>query len=263
MAPNVLHFPYDVVIDGRTLAGLPGGVPTIGIWGEWNTADSGYNRRGNTNAQIGPDPADNFYFGTKSHTETATSAEAFAVMYEFLTGHVPDPAQEPDPGKRAALERALAVVRDVMRGAVTWSPDPDPVERTMRGVVAATAESEHVRSHVLTAPLQALARLHTAAAGGLLDDALLGRPRAAGEDCLELTDLGMCIFSLFAIACGVFYQKKFCDQTRLLRGTLMQYVAGAIATIVNTRRMPRPSAPSRLACPTRSTQRCQSRRSVR
>ncbi len=49
---------------------------------------------------------------------------------------------------------------------------------------------------------------------------------------LELTDLGMCIFSLFAIACGVFYQKKFCDQTRLLRGTLMQYVAGAVATML-------------------------------
>ena len=55
-------------------AELPGGVPTIGIWGEWNTADSGFNRRGNTNAQIGPDPAANYYFGTKSHTEVATSA---------------------------------------------------------------------------------------------------------------------------------------------------------------------------------------------
>ncbi|WP_405231944.1 alpha/beta hydrolase [Lentisalinibacter salinarum] len=78
-----------VNIDGRSPADFPGGVPTIGIWGEWNTADSGYNRRGNTNAQIGPDPAANYYFGTKSHTEVATSADAFAVMYEFLTGRVP------------------------------------------------------------------------------------------------------------------------------------------------------------------------------
>ncbi len=42
--------------------------------------------------------------------------------------------------------------------------------------------------------------------------------------------LGMCIISLLSIAVGVFYQKKFCDQSRLLRGTLMQYVAGAAAT---------------------------------
>lgn len=30
-----------VNIDGRTLETLPGGVPTIGIWGEWNSAGSG------------------------------------------------------------------------------------------------------------------------------------------------------------------------------------------------------------------------------
>ena len=75
-----------VNIDGRAPEELPGGVPTIGIWGEWNTANSDYNRRENSNAQIGPDPEKNFYLGDKSHTETATSAEAFALMYEFLTG---------------------------------------------------------------------------------------------------------------------------------------------------------------------------------
>ena len=59
-------------------------MPTIGIWGEWNSADSGYNRReDNGNSQIGPDPSANYYFPNKSHTETATSAEAFAVMYRF------------------------------------------------------------------------------------------------------------------------------------------------------------------------------------
>ena len=76
-----------VNIDGRSPEELPGGVPTIGIWGEWNTANSGYNRsEDNSNAQIGPDSENNFYFGEKSHTETATSSEAFALMYEFLTG---------------------------------------------------------------------------------------------------------------------------------------------------------------------------------
>jgi len=42
--------------------------------------------------------------------------------------------------------------------------------------------------------------------------------------------LGLCTLSLMAISVGVFYQKKFCDQSHLLTGTLMQYVAAAIAT---------------------------------
>ncbi len=46
----------------------------------------------------------------------------------------------------------------------------------------------------------------------------------------ELLDLGMCLVSLLSIATGVFYQKKFCDRSQLLPGTLMQYVAGALAT---------------------------------
>jgi drug/metabolite transporter (DMT)-like permease len=47
---------------------------------------------------------------------------------------------------------------------------------------------------------------------------------------LNLVDLSMGIVSLLAIAIGVFYQKKFCDQLRLLPSTLMQYVAGATMT---------------------------------
>lgn len=47
---------------------------------------------------------------------------------------------------------------------------------------------------------------------------------------LDLFDLGMCLVSLMSMAFGVFYQKKFCDQSQLLPGTLMQYVAGALAT---------------------------------
>ena len=43
-------------------------------------------------------------------------------------------------------------------------------------------------------------------------------------------NLGLCIISLCAIATGVFYQKKFCNQSQLLTGTLMQYVAAALAT---------------------------------
>jgi pimeloyl-ACP methyl ester carboxylesterase len=127
-----------VNIDGRTLPHLPGGVPTIGIWGEWNTADSGYNRRGNTNAQIGPDPADNFYFGTKSHTETATSAEAFAVMYEFLTGHAPattDVVPEP-PGQVTVAGRAVIFPANVGYPGATvevWRVDPATGHRIASG----------------------------------------------------------------------------------------------------------------------------------
>lgn len=110
-----------VNIDGRTAPDLPGGVPTIGIWGEWNTADSGYNRRGNTNAQIGPDPADNYYFGTKSHTEVTTSAEAFAVMYEFFTGDAPGTTNvipEP-PGQVTIAGRAVIFPANIGYPGVT------------------------------------------------------------------------------------------------------------------------------------------------
>lgn len=98
-----------VNIDGRSPPDLPGGVPTIGIWGEWNTAGSGYNRRGDTDAQIGPYPEDNYHFGTKSHTEVATSAEAFALMYEHFTGIAPwttDVVPEP-PGLVKVEGRAV------------------------------------------------------------------------------------------------------------------------------------------------------------
>jgi drug/metabolite transporter (DMT)-like permease len=47
---------------------------------------------------------------------------------------------------------------------------------------------------------------------------------------LATIDLAMCLLSLASISIGVFYQKKFCDQSRLLPGTLMQYIAGALAT---------------------------------
>ena len=49
---------------------------------------------------------------------------------------------------------------------------------------------------------------------------------------LSVLNLSMCIISLLAIAVGVFYQKKFCDQSQLLTGTIMQYVAASIATAI-------------------------------
>ena len=93
----------------------------------------------------------------------------------------------------AALEGAnlpVDVIRDLMRGARAWPERPDPVEQVAQGVVQATAETEHVQSMLRTAPLQALARLHVAAAAGLVETDQLGRPRQEGEECREYVDLG-------------------------------------------------------------------------
>jgi pimeloyl-ACP methyl ester carboxylesterase len=71
-------------LDGRSLPHLPGGVPTLGIWGEWNSG--GQYARSPERSQIGPNPQDNHYFPNKSHTEVATSAEAFGLIYRFFLG---------------------------------------------------------------------------------------------------------------------------------------------------------------------------------
>lgn len=92
----------------------------------------------------------------------------------------------------AALEGAPAsvdLVREWMCGARPWSPDPDPVERVIRGAIQATAEAEHIAPLLRTAPLQSLARLHTAATAGVLRADQVGRPRQAGDDVRELVEL--------------------------------------------------------------------------
>ena len=66
-----------VNFDGRTAAAPPGGVPTLAIWGE-----------GDQTREIGG--AENVYFPNKAHTEVTTSREAFAEVYEFLTGRPPE-----------------------------------------------------------------------------------------------------------------------------------------------------------------------------
>lgn len=116
--------------------------------------------------------------------------------HQALRRRIPEAAAESRVrGARASAELdgarlSVEIVRDLMRGAVTWHADRDPVEDVARGAIAATAETEHLAGVVLGAPLQALARLHVVAAEGLVPDAELGRPRVGGEDCRELTDLG-------------------------------------------------------------------------
>jgi hypothetical protein len=72
----------------------------------------------------------------------------------------------------------LVLVRDVARGRATFGDDA--AGRTARGALRALAEAERLGPIGQQAPLQALARLHTAACAGLVGDALLGRPRPAG-----------------------------------------------------------------------------------
>jgi hypothetical protein len=116
--------------------------------------------------------------------------------HEALRRRIPEAAAESrvrGAQASAALEGAtvpLDLVRDVMRGAAQWPLRPDPVELVARGAVTATAESEHVRSLVAKAPLQALARLHVAAASDLVPSDQLGRPRTQAEDSAEFLDLG-------------------------------------------------------------------------
>ena len=148
-----------------------------------------------------PDPADALRAladlpGVSERVAAARTACEQLRWHEALRRRIPEASAESrvrGAQASAALEGAtvpLDLVRDVMRGAARWPLEPDPVEQVARGAVQATAESEHVRSLVATAPLQALARLHVAAASGLVDDAQLGRPRVAGETSTELADLG-------------------------------------------------------------------------
>jgi hypothetical protein len=68
--------------------------------------------------------------------------------------------------------------------------DADPVERTVRRALRATAAAAGLGGLLTSAPAQAFARLHLAAVGdGAADDAV-GRPRMTGVEPRDLVDLG-------------------------------------------------------------------------
>ncbi|WP_245889259.1 Fic family protein [Knoellia remsis] len=116
--------------------------------------------------------------------------------HNALRRRIPEAAAESRVrGARASSELdgarlSVEIVRDLMRGAVTWHDELDPVEQVAKGAVAATAETERLTPVVLSAPMQALARLHTAAAADLVPADELGRPRRDGEDSREFVELG-------------------------------------------------------------------------
>jgi hypothetical protein len=117
-------------------------------------------------------------------------------FHEALRRRIPEASAESrvrGAQASAALDGAefpVDVVRELMSGARDWPDDLDPGLRTLKGAVSATAESERVVALVRTAPLQALARLHVAAASSVVGGDALGRPRIGDEDCTELVDLG-------------------------------------------------------------------------
>lgn len=120
-------------------------------------------------------------------------------FHEALRRRIPEAAAESRVrGAQASarldgVEYPLDGVRGLMVGQYAWSEPPDrrPGDTaTIQGAVQATAETERVGPIVRTAPLQALARLHVAAASSVVGAAALGRPRVGDEDCTELVDLG-------------------------------------------------------------------------
>lgn len=130
-------------------------------------------------------------------TDRAREACTALRWHEGLRRRTPEAAAESRVrGAWASAEldgarSSASIVRDLMRGARERSSDPDPAERTIHGAMAATAETEHLRGLVSSAPGQVLARLHTAAAAELVTDRdALGRPRLDGESCGEFSDLG-------------------------------------------------------------------------
>ena len=134
--------------------------------------------------------------GVAEATDAARAACTKLRWHEALRRRVPAAAAESRVrGARASAaldgaEMDLVMVRDLMRGATAWPQHPDPIEAVVQGAVQATAETEHLQALVVTAPAQALARLHTAAAGHLLPEPQVGRPRQAGDISQEFSDLG-------------------------------------------------------------------------
>jgi hypothetical protein len=116
--------------------------------------------------------------------------------HQALRRRIPEAAAESRVrGAQASAELdgarvPLTQVRDLMRGALDWSGRHGPVELTVRAAVQATAEAEHVIGLLRGSPLQALARLHVAAGSLLVPADEVGRPRRAGQACLEFADLG-------------------------------------------------------------------------
>lgn len=140
--------------------------------------------------------------GVQAGIDAAREACTALRWHEALRRRIPEAAAESRVRGAAAsamLEGAepagsagsVDLVRDLMRGAVSWEERPeDPVWRVVAGAVRVTAATELMSAVNLRSPAQVLATLHTAAASELLPADQLGRPRRSGEECLEWSELG-------------------------------------------------------------------------
>jgi pimeloyl-ACP methyl ester carboxylesterase len=118
-----------VNLDGRSAASQPGGVPTLAVWGEW---------------QSPPDPvlgavgsiggARNVYNRDLGHTETATSARTFAEIYRFWFGRSPATTEvvAEAPGRVEVAGRVVLFPQNVGYAGTTldvWQVDAKTGQR--------------------------------------------------------------------------------------------------------------------------------------
>ncbi|PSL57782.1 lipase (class 2) [Saccharothrix carnea] len=114
-----------VNVDGRSSATLPGGVPTLALWGSLQP-----------NGSIGG--ATNVHLTTLGHTETTTSAEGFGHVYRFLRGRAAFTTQ--------VVPELPALVR--IAGRATYYPQNTGVE----GVVQVWEVDSGTGARLGTAP---------------------------------------------------------------------------------------------------------------
>ncbi|MET8152696.1 alpha/beta fold hydrolase [Actinoplanes sp. NPDC049668] len=112
-AARVAHY---VNLDGRTAAALPGGVPTLAIWGEGDPARS---VAGGTNV----------YLPDQSHTQTVSSAESFREIFRFLRGHAPATTRIVPERGRTARVSGRAVIFPANTGVGDATLEVYPVSR--------------------------------------------------------------------------------------------------------------------------------------
>lgn len=119
-----------VNLDGRSSATPPGGVPTLAVWGEWQSPPNPI--RGAVGAIGGATNVYNRQFG---HTETATAAKTFAEIYRFWFGREPATTRvlpEP-PGQVEVAGRAVLFPANVGYAGATldvWEVDAATGQRS-------------------------------------------------------------------------------------------------------------------------------------
>ncbi len=122
-----------VNLDGRSADTPPGGVPTLAVWGEWNSPPEP--RRGTVGEIVG---AENSYNADQGHTEVASSPETFGEMYEFFTGEEPQTTDvvAERPRQVTVAGRAVLFPQNAGYAGATlemWKLDADTGQRVGSG----------------------------------------------------------------------------------------------------------------------------------